>query len=362
MEQSLYFEEVKKYFPGLVARVVNKLNDTTNPLTYLHRRMLTKQYSYNLKWEALTTLNGGLVAADVIAMDSSIPLKLRDSLSVANGDIPKIAIELALREKQLTELDIIARTPGRSAELIAKIFADTPRVINAQYETLEYMFLQGLSTGITSITDTNNVGTAVRIDYGYISGNKFGVPVVWSNIASTPFSDLQNRPQLKATNDGNKIIRYMLDQTTWNNIAKTTEAKNLYASSVGYSGTASLVPNFEQLNAAVKAQFGFVFEIVNRSVRFEKNGVRTTLTPWATGAVVGITSENVGSITYGTLAEANRPVSGVTYQTVDDFILVSKFSTNRPSYAEFTNSQSLVLPVIEGVDGIYLVDSATVQA
>lgn len=362
MEQSLYLEEVKKYFPGLAARVVEKLNDTTNPLTYLHRRMLTKQYSANLEWNALTTVNGGLVAADVIALDSSLPLKLRDSLTSAKGDIPKMGIELVLREKQLTELGILARTPGRTQELLTKLFADTPRVINAQYETLEYMFLLGLSTGVTVIADANNVGTGIRIDYGYLTTNKFGVPVIWSNTASTPFADLQNRPIAKATGDGNRIIRFMIDQATWNNIAKTTEAKNLYASSVGYAGSPSLVPNMTQLNAASQAQYGFTFEIVNRTVRFEKNGVRTTLAPWATGAVVGITSENIGTITYGTLAEMDHPVDNVNYTTVDDFMLVSKFRLNRPSLSEHTSSQSLVLPVIEGVDGIYLVDSTLVQA
>jgi hypothetical protein len=362
MEQSLYLEEVKKYFPGLAARVVEKLNDTKNPLTYLHRRMLTKQYSYDLKWESFINVNGGLVAADVVAMDSSLPLKLRDSLASASGSIPKLGIELALREKQLTELGIIARTPGRTSELLAKLFADTPRVINAQYETLEYMFLLGLSTGVTVIADANNVGTAVRIDYGYLTANKFGVPVLWSNPSSTPLTDLANRPMAKASADGNKIIRFMLDQATWNNIAKTTEANQIYANSIAFYGDVLPVPNFAQLNTATQAQYGFTFEIVERSVRFEKNGVRNTLKPWATGAVVGITSENVGTITYGTLAEMDHPVAGVTYETVDDFMLVSKFRDNRPSLAEFTNSQSLVLPVIEGVDGIYLVDSTTVQA
>ncbi len=154
----------------------------------------------------------------------------------------------------------------------------------------------------------------------------------------------------------------MLDQTTWNNVAKTTEAKELFAASVGFFGANVPVPNFDQLNAATQARYGFVFEIVERSVRFEKNGVKTNLKPWAAGAVVGITSENVGSMTYGTLAEMNHPVNNVTYTTVDDFILISNFRLNRPSLSQHTTSQALALPVIEGVDGIYLMDSLTVQA
>jgi hypothetical protein len=364
MEQSLYFDTVRNLLPNVAARVVEKLNGTTNPAnrSYRHKTMLTKKYSTDLKWEAITTLNRGVVAADVIAMDSSLPLKLRDSLSRANGDIPKLGIELALREKQLTELDILARTPGQNANLTAAIFADTPRVISAVYETLEYMFLLGLSTGVTIIADANNVGTGVRIDYGYLSENKFGVPVLWSSSSSTPFSDISTRILAKAQQDGNVVTRIMIDRPTFNQIAATTEAKNIWAASANFFGGTIPIPTLAQINQAVQDRYGYVFEIVERSVTFEKNGVRTRLTPWAAGAVVALTTEQVGTITYGTLAEMNHPVANVTYTTVDDYMLVSKFRLNRPSLSEHTSSQALVLPVIEGTDGIYLMDSTTVQA
>ena len=61
------------------------------------------------------------------------------------------------------------------------------------------------------------------------------------------------------------------------------------------------------------------------------------------------------------LAEQDSPVAGVAYQTVEDFILVSKFRLNRPSLAEITNSQSRVVPVIDGVEDIYLLDTTVTQ-
>lgn len=365
MDQSLFFDEVKKYFPAIAARVVEKLNGSTNlPLQkrLLHRQMLTKKYSPSLRWDAITTVNGGQVAADVIAMDSSLPLKRRDAISTASGDIPKMGLELALRERELTDLDILARAPGQTQQLLARLFADTPKVINAIPETLEYMFLMGLSTGVTVIQDANNVGTGIRVDYGYLTENKFGVPVVWSNTSSTPLSDIASRILAKAQADGNSIIKFMIDRGTFANIAKTTEAKEIFAAASGFFGSNIPTPTLSQLNAAVSDRYSFVFEIVERSVTFEKNGVRQTLNPWAAGAVIGLTTNNVGTITYGTLAEANHPVSGVVYDTVDDFILVSKYRENKPSLAEFTSSQALVLPVIEGTDGIYLMDSTLVQA
>lgn len=364
MEQSLYFREVQKYFSGVATDVVTRINDSANPANrnYLHKRMLTKKYSPDLNWNALTNLSKGIVAADVIAMDSSLPLKKRDSLSKASGEIPKMGIELVLREKQLTEIDILGRTPGQDANMIAAIFADTPRVIQAIPETLEYMFLLGLSSGVTLIADANNVGTSVRIDYGYLTANKFGVPVVWSNTASTPFADISSRILSKAQADGNVVTKLMMNRATFNRIAATTEAKQLLSFSIGYTGSITQTPTLSQLNIVIQDRFGFTIEIVERSIVFEKNGIRTTLTPWADGAVVALTSDNVGTLTYGTLAEQNHPVNNVNYTTVDDFILLSKFRLNRPSLSEHTTSQALVLPVIEGVDNIYLMDSTTIQA
>lgn len=364
MEQSLYFKEVQKYFSGVAADVIERINNSTNPAfrRYRYQEMLTKRYSVDLNWNALSSLNTAIVAADVIAMDSSLPLKERGSLAKASGEIPKLGQERALREKQLTELMILANTPGQEANLMEKIFDDTPKVIIAVRETLEYMFLLGLSTGVTFIADTNNVGTAIRVPFGYRTENQFGVPVIWSNTSSTPFADIQSRMLAKATADGTRINRIMLDRVTFNRIIATTEAKQLFSFSIGYTGSNLQSPTLAQINAVAQERYGFVFDIIERTVVFEKNGIRTTLTPWQQGMVVGITNDKVGSLQWGILAEMAHPVQNVNYTTVDEFTLLSKFRLNRPSLSEHTTSQALVLPVIEGVDSIYTMDSTTVQA
>ena len=71
--------------------------------------------------------------------------------------------------------------------------------------------------------------------------------------------------------------------------------------------------------------------------------------------MVFLCSDTVGSLVWGTLAEATNPVEGVKYATVDQYKLISKYSTTDP-LRETTNGQSLVLPVIEDVDQIYVLD------
>jgi len=354
MEESQFAEWLALYFPGITLRVTETYNDEKRLPSYLFRRFLRKDFSVDGKWETLS-INNSLVAADIIAMDSSIPLKKRPALGRATGDIPKMGLELAIREKQLTELNTLIAL-GRNTQAIAKLFADVPLVIGGQYERLEAMFLEGLSTGLVVVEDIETVGTGVRLDYGFLAANKFESTTVWTNPASTPITDMT--PLLeKAELDGNVITTVLMDLTTFNNFSKTTEVKGIYAAAFGIFGATVPTPTLQQVNTAMTARYGFVIEIVNRSVRVQRNGINTAYKPWKAGSVVFLTTEDVGSYVYARLAEQDSPVAGVAYQTVEDFILVSKFRLNRPSLAEITNSQSRVVPVIDGVDSIYLLDS-----
>lgn len=362
MEASLYIEQVKAYFPGVAARVVTNLNGTANAAinrTYRHLTMLTKQFSPDLKWQSVTTVSNNAVAADLIAMDSEIPLKSRDSLGGASGDVPKIGMKKWLNEKQLTNLDIISRIPNQNAQLLSLLFQDTPACITGVYERLEYMFLQGLSTGITTMVDPNNVGLGVRIDYGYAAANKFTVFDEWSGnpTTATPITDMQ-AAQAAANAQGYNIYRWMMDRATFNAMVATNQVKQEVAAALGFFGSTIPLPSASQANNALQDKYGFSVEIVERQIVTEKDGTRTTRTPWGSGQVVGLSSPIVGSLTWSRLAEMSHPVANVTYTTVADYILLSKYRKNEPSLAEFTASQALAIPVIDNV-GIYVIDTTT---
>jgi hypothetical protein len=361
MEPSLFLQWVTTYFPGVTLSIVETLNGENRQPTYLHRRLLKKDYSVNGKWESLSAAFT-LVMADVVAMDSSLPLKKRDSISKASGDIPKQGMELKLNERQLTDLDTLIAQGGTNGQILAKLFADTPRVIGGIYERNEAMFLEGFSTGVTLVEDTETTGTGIRLDFAYPTANKFGyAATVWTNIAAVPFDDIQ-RVLDKANADGNTITRVFIGRTALNNLAKTTQAKELFAFNQGFVGTNIPTPSLTQLNTFTSDRYGFEFEIVDRSVKMELNGVQTTSKPFAAGSLVFVCSEQIGSLVWSRLAEQNHPVEGVTYSTVDDFMLVSKYRRNSPSLSEFTSSQARVVPVITDVSRIYLLDSTTIQA
>lgn len=363
MEPSLFVEYVKRLFKKVSHGVVERLNgkdpNDNRETRYRHKKMLRPEYSVSGKWESIT-VNGVTVAADYVAMDSSLPLKRRDSIGKASGDIPKQGMELSLNEQELTDIDTMIATNEPEANIIGKLFQDTPRVIGGIYEKNEYSYLVGLSTGITLVEDATNTGTGIRLDYKYLPENKFGTSKLWSDVTSTPLTDIDQKILAKASDDSKTVLRIMVDKATFRNIQKTNEARELYASYSENYGTNRPIPNFAKLNAAVADEYGYVFEIVDRGVVIEKNKIRTTVKPWAPGAVVAITAEIVGTLTYAKLAEQNHPVAGVTYELVDGYILVSKYRKNQPSLAEYTSSQARVAPVI--AETVYLLDSLTVQA
>lgn len=358
MEQSLYLDYIQRYFPKVVTGIVEKLNGEQSPnLSYLHKRLLGKEYSVDGRWESLTG-NYSRVSADVVAMDSALPLKKRDALSRASGDIPKLGMELYLNEKQMSDIDTMVARGMNIAEITAKIFNDTPRVITGVYERLESMFLLGLSTG-SAIADSDNVGTGVRVDYGYLPDNQKNVSVLWATAASaTPMADIEAVVEY-ADSVGVSITRAYADNVAINAMLQSAQMKQFFAFSLGFAGDSVPTPSLEQANTVLQSNFGFTIERVNRSVRTEIDGVQTSTKPWAEGRVVFTADEIVGTLLWTELAEVKHPVSGVTYESAEDYILVSKYRVNRPSLREYTTSQARVVPVITNVDRIFTLDTKT---
>lgn len=362
MQKSLFIQWVHKFFPGIIVRTVETLNDTKRPLSYLHTTMLRPVFSVTGKWESLSA-SFSLVAADVVAMDSELPLKSRDSISQASGDIPKMGIELALNETELTQLDTLISSGASNGQVIAKLFADTPRAIGAIYERNEAIFLRGFSTGVTVVEDPENVGVGVRCDYKYKVDHKFGVEGLYTDkVNAKPFDDFQRIVE-KATEDGNTIVSVYTDTPTLNAIAATDQAKEYYSFSQNSTGNKQ-IPNldFDQLSTLVSKRYGFTFIKVDRTIKVEKDGKRSTIKPFAAGAMVFVSSTNVGDLVYAQLAEENHKEAGVEYSKANEYILVSKFRTTSAGLREVTRAQARVVPVVTAIDEIYLLDTKTIQA
>lgn len=361
MDKSFYFEFTKKNFPALVNSVVEKINGKRQQLPYFYKSLLNPTFSADGRWSSVLA-EYTRVAADVVALDSELPLKSRDAISTAQGDIPKMGLKLFLTEKQMKDIDMMIAQNYPFPMIAQKIFEDTPRVIEAIYERIEDIFLSELSTGV-GISERNN-GTGVRIDVGYLNENKFGVSALWANNADTctPLDDIQKVFD-KALDDQNVITDIWADDYWLNAFYKSKQVRAQFAFDAGVSVNNTSVPvlDFEKAGQVLMTKWNITLHRVARKVKTEINGKKQSHTPWQEGMAVFTCDSMLGDLVWTTVAEQTRPVANVQYQNADNFILVSKYSLNDP-LREFTASQAMVLPVINNVDRIYQLDSKQVVA
>ena len=341
--------------------VVERLNEKTGnaALTYLYKQKLRPQFSLDGRWASILA-EYSRVAADVVALDSELPLKSRDSLEVASGSIPKLGMKLYLTEKQMKDVDAMIAQGLPLETIINNIFSDTPRCIEGIWERIEDIFLSELSAGV-GISERNN-GTGVRIDMNFYEANQFGVSSLWGTADSTPLDDIQKLVD-KSIHDANTIIDAFADDTALQLLYKNAQVRAQFAFNQGIATTGSSnvpVLDLEKLQQVFLTKWGIRLNRVARRVKTELNGVKQNHTPWKKGTITFVCDEELGSLVWTTVAEATRPVEGVVYQTADEYILAKKYSTLDP-LREFTASEAMVVPVLNNVDRIYTLDTQNVD-
>lgn len=317
--------------------------------------MLTPEYSPDLNWGA-STLNNSIVAADVVSLDSSLPLKQRSTLRVATGKLPKLGLKYRKSESEISDINVMMARGTNEATVASKLLDDAVRAIKAIDVRNEIMFLQGLSTGYALVAEEENQGTAIRASFGYKDENKLKAKKAWSVAGATPLTDIAAVFD-KAAADGNPIAHVYLDSKTFNELRASNEGKVLGAAYSGHvvTGTDLLpVPARQAFLDALRDEYGAEWHVVESKYRVEGlDGAKKTANAWSEGNIVFTPTDKVGRLVYGTLVEETNPVAGVVYEKAGDYTLISKYSTNDP-VEEYTAAQALCLPVIDGADSIYL--------
>lgn len=359
MQPSIFAEYANRVFPKL-QRIVITVNEKRNAnLTYLHKTMLRTEYSADQKWDS-ATVNTNFVAADMVAMDSPLPIKKRDRLQVASGVLPKVGMKKIMRETQLNALNIMIAQNAKFNDIAKRLVDDVLACSVGIDEKNEYNFLKALSDGIILVEDADNTGVGLRVNFGFLDDNKFGV----ENKDAISYDDIR-RPIAKASDDGNAITKIAIALSTYNKLRQTQWAKELVANYRGlvFTDANNLpVPTAKAFDEAfADDNNGITFIKIDRPVRIEKNGVQTTVKPFNAKHIIYLTTEDLGALVWSTLVEARQPVSGVSYQTIDQYKLIAKYSTTDP-FQELTTGQALVLPVLENVDQIYMLDIDNAEA
>ena len=361
MIASQFAELSQRIFPKL-QNIVEKERGEVNGAakrTYLHKTMLRKVYSADQKWTS-ASVDTTYVKADTISMNSPLPIKKRDSIAHASGTLPKQGISRVMEESDINTINIMRAQGAEWTQIATKLTNDPLFCSIGLDEANEANFLTGLCEGIVAVEDLTNVGTALRINFGYLDKNKFGV----TTAGELTLDDIER--VLDAANAaGNTITTICIAMSAYKKLRQTRGAKELVATYRGQtfdSNTSLPTPTASLFDEAFADNFGGVrFLKIDRTIVYEKNGVRNTYKPWNADRLVYLTTNVVGSLVWGRLAEATSPVEGVVYQTIDEMKLISRFRTTNP-LTETTAGQMMALTVIEGVAQIYCQDISEAQA
>lgn len=352
MERSFYSELIAQYMPALVLQWEQEVQESGG---YLQDRILGKDFSPSGDWSSINEDNSNAMAF-VVDMDSPSPRIAQNAVRLTSGEIPKIAAELMFTEKDLTDINTMrALSPDSNKnQIIKRIFTPLKSVYLAQKERLEYMLYQGMSTGTAYADASNNTGTGIAIDFGFDANNKFFASKVWTAPDATPLKDITDTVLQKAEEDGVQITKAYMNQKTFNQIANDAQAKALVYPDVNSVQMQFATP-LDKLNVALLAQFGFEIEVIKRKSTLIRDGKRVKLDGWKDGQIAFVTEDIIGSLVWARLAEDLDRVNGVDYANAEEFILLSKYKTTMPNYAEYDKSQSRSLCVLKS--NIYLLDT-----
>lgn len=356
MKQSLFLNYVLRFFP-ILQTLITKINGKRNSaLTYYHKdpSILHKEYAPDNKFE-VTSVNTTYVAADYVSFDSSLPIKSRDTIAGANGKLPKIGMAKKLKESDINAINLMQLQGGNTAEISRRLVQDVVACSVGLDERNEYAFLFALSNGYVAIKDDESENL-MRLNFGYLDENTFGVETA----GKLTISDF-DAPKAKAENDGNSIVKAWIAKSTYDALRKTDEAKVLcanYSNSVFTDVKNLPVPSRTVFNEAFEDEYGFGFEVVDRTVTFESNGTRKSIKPFNANRVILCCANMVGAFVYGRLAEQTNPVADVQYQTIESYKLIAKYSETNP-LREATTGQAMCAPIIEDADLKYIIDLET---
>lgn len=312
-----------------------------------------------LEWNTLVGDQGAPVMADVISFDASAPQKSREVLRKLSGDIPKLALQRSMNEKDYNEYKRLQFECNNDVDKLALLnlaFKDQDFVYNGVRARTEWMGLQLLSRGGFALNASNNAGvvTVEFVGCGMPKENKRVSTANWSNAnAANGLQDIVDTLE-DASLRGRDIKFVVMHASDLILLCKQKSTSDTLKGWMNNTGKLTVTP--ESINMYL-ATLPIPVRIVsvNSSVRYEdKNHMRKTVSPWERGRVAFLEDKQVGKIQYAPIAAEDSPtVREKALLVKKDFILISKWSETNP-FKEWTMAEANAMPVLDDPEGLFI--------
>ena len=249
----------------------------------------------------------------------------------------------------------------KTQQLINLMWNNVSTVVKSVQSKLDIIFLGALSNkGVFTFNANNNPEGGVRgiIDYKMPPENIASVTLDWTDTNKDnvdPFEDIQG--VVDAAQDKVTFDKILMSPARLSYLLKSRKMKQVIFGT-DKSGTPLLMSG---LNDFLRSNDLPVIETVRRITRIQDNGKLSEYKPWNDKNIVFVPAGKLGVIKNAYADNELRQEPGVTYSNYGRIRISQwgKGETDNSNGVEFTKAQSLSLPVLTEINGIY---SLTVEA
>lgn len=249
----------------------------------------------------------------------------------------------------------------KTQQLINLMWNNVSTVVKSVQSKLDIIFLGALSNkGVFTFNANNNPEGGVRgiIDYKMPPENIASVTLDWTDTNKDnvdPFEDIQG--VVDAAQDKVTFDKILMSPARLSYLLKSRKMKQVIFGT-DKPGTPLLMSG---LNEFLRSNDLPVIETVRRITRIQDNGKLSEYKPWNDKNIVFVPAGKLGVIKNAYADNELRQEPGVTYSNYGRIRISQwgKGETDNSNGVEFTKAQSLSLPVLTEINGIY---SLTVEA
>lgn len=243
----------------------------------------------------------------------------------------------------------------KTQQLVNLMWNNIGKVVNSVQSKLDIIFLGALSNkGAFTFDGNNNPEGGVRgvIDHKMPNGNIASTTLPWTDKNQNNvdcFEDIQM--VLDAAQDKVTFEKILLSPKRLSYILRNKKMKQAVFGT-DKSSTPLLMSN---LNEFMRQNDFPILEPVRRITRIQNNGKLTEYSPWNDKNLVFVPAGKLGVIKNAYADNELRQEPGVTYSNYGRIRISQwgKGETDNSNGVEFTKAQSLSLPIITEINGIY---------
>lgn len=243
----------------------------------------------------------------------------------------------------------------KTQQLINLMWNNVSTVVKSVQSKLDIIFLGALSNkGVFTFNANNNPEGGVRgiIDYKMPPENIASVTLGWKDTNKDnvdPFEDIQG--VVDAAQDKVTFDKILMSPARLSYLLKSRKMKQVIFGT-DKSGTPLLMSG---LNEFLRSNDLPVIETVRRITRIQDNGKLSEYKPWNDKNIVFVPAGKLGVIKNAYADNELRQEPGVTYSNYGRIRISQwgKGETDNSNGVEFTKAQSLSLPVLTEINGIY---------